>query len=464
MNFFKYSLKALILYLIVIFPYNCYSSIHSGSVSVLNEKSEKVFVILAPVNDLREFRELAIQAARLKPFGRVEVNISTLADKGFYEIPEGQNFWYEYASYNPTPYKFFPDPKIAPFIPAAFVKKNRELLLAKVKILREFGLGAAFWSYEPNFLPMPFFDAHPHLLGPRVDHPRRGNHPAFAPCIDNAETQEMYAGMVAELLKHVPELHTFLFKTNDAGSGLCWSDWQYAGPNGPSHCKNTGMGERMATLMNSFKSGASRVGKEISIYLTGSMFSDEEKKEIFDHLPENCFFQSNTGDEVLSITSDVSGKYPVRGIFNPIGIMKSIHKPGQGDANTVFVGFRAHYDRGYDTPEVVESLTEMIVKYINEPKPDGEMAVMQQLKNLAVEWAGEKDAQKLLDAFNALDRAETYKSSAVGNASGIYWGVSARHITRASCFCPAISDESGRVLFYALCLQSICERGQNGLY
>ena len=92
---------------------------------------EKVFVIHAPIRDLDEYRKLAEQAARLKPFGRVEVNISTLADKGFHDVPEGRNFWYEYTSYNPTPYKFFPDPKIAPFIPADFVKKNRELLLGK---------------------------------------------------------------------------------------------------------------------------------------------------------------------------------------------------------------------------------------------------------------------------------------------------------------------------------------------
>ena len=60
---------------------------------------------------------------------------------------------------------------------------------------------------------------------------------------ETAEPQEMFAGMVAELMENVPELHTFFFKTNDAGSGICWSDWQYTGPNGPTHCKNHSMGE-----------------------------------------------------------------------------------------------------------------------------------------------------------------------------------------------------------------------------
>lgn len=134
-------------------------------------KEERVFVIHAPIRNLDDYRKLAEQAVRLKPFGRVEMNISSLAEKGFHDVPEGRNFWYEYTSYNPTPYKFFPDPKIAPYIPEEFVRKNRELLLAKREILRENGLGAAFWSYEPNYLPEAFFETYPHMRGARVDHP-----------------------------------------------------------------------------------------------------------------------------------------------------------------------------------------------------------------------------------------------------------------------------------------------------
>jgi len=387
------------------------------------------FVITAPMRDLGEFRELAKQAARLKPHGNVEVTISTLAEKGFYEIPEGGNFWYEYASYNPTPYKFFPDPRITPFIPADFVKKNRDLLLARAKILREFGLGGAFWSYEPNFIPQPFFEAYPQFLGPRVDHPRRGNYPAFAPCIDIQETRDMFAGMVAELLKNVPEIHTIFFKTNDAGSGLCWSDWQYSGPNGPSACRDIGMGERVASLMNSFRDGAAREGKKISIHLTGSMFSDQEKEDISRHLPPDCYFQSNTSDEVQSVGSEIGAKYPVRGLIDPSGILEGIHSIGPA-TGTVFINFRSYYDRSYELPSVIEKVIDMFIRYLGTPAPGNEIEEKQELYKLCEAWAGEKDAQKLFDAFRIMEEAETYKRSAVGNASGIYWGVSARQITR----------------------------------
>jgi len=423
---------------LTIFSGNCNSSIFPGSATVLQEDGKRVFVIHSPVRDLTEFRELARQAAMLKPFGRVEINISTLADKGFYEIPEGNNFWYEYASYNPTPYKFFPDPRIAPFLPAEFVKKNRDMLLAKAKILREFGLDAAFWCYEPNFIPEAFFEKYPHLRGPRVDHPRRNNHPAFAPCIDEKETQDMYTGMVAELLKNVPEIHTFFFKTNDAGSGICWSDWQYTGPNGPSHCKNNSMGERVASLMNSFKAGAAKAGKEISIYLTGSMFSDAEKKDIYEHLPQYCYFQSNTSDEVQAIGSEITANYPVRGLFDPLEILRGINGLGDSDAKTVFISFRSSYDRGYDLPSVTEKLISVMGKYIDTPVPAGMLPEIQQLHQLCLDWAGEKEADLLFNAFIALEEANKYKSVAAGGVSGMYWGVSARHITRPLVIAPQL--------------------------
>lgn len=403
-----------------------------------NEEGQKVFIIHAPITNLDEFRELARQASRLKPFGRIEVSINNLADKGFHEIPEGRNYWYEYASYNPTPYKFFPDPKIAPFIPADFVKKNREMLLAKAKILREYGLEGAFWSYEPNFLPEEFFEEYPQMMGARVDHPRRGNYPAFAPCISVEETQEMYISMVAELLKNVPEIHSFFFKTNDAGSGICWSDWLYSGPNGPTHCKGKSMGERVATLMNTFKKGAEKANQEASIYLTGSMFSDEEKDDIYQSLPENCYFQSHNSDKVKGISSMIVGNYPVRGLFNPFEIIRGINSAKSESANTVFISFRASYDRGFERLETIDKFISLLVGNLNTPADEGVLAEERQVYNLCEKWAGEKGADNLFNAFVALEEANKYRRSTLNGASGIYWGVTARTITRPLVVAPQL--------------------------
>lgn len=45
-----------------------------------DNNQEKVFVIHAPMSNLEDFRKLARQMSRLKPYGRVQVNISSLAD------------------------------------------------------------------------------------------------------------------------------------------------------------------------------------------------------------------------------------------------------------------------------------------------------------------------------------------------------------------------------------------------
>lgn len=445
-------IHAFIIRLITVFLVFSFGSNVSGeSIKTIQvEQGEKIFVIHAPITNLNEFRELAKQAMRLKPYGRVEINISTLAAKGFHEIPKGRNYWYEYASNNPTPFKFFPDPKIAPFIPAEFVRENRELLIAKAKILREYGLEAAFWSYEPNFLPEAFFEANPHLRGARVDHPRRSNHPAFAPCISVEETQDMFKNMVAELLQNVPEIHTFFFKTNDAGSGICWSDWQYSGPNGPEHCKNRSMGERVEALMNTFKEGAEKSGNDISIYLTGSMFSDDEKEDIFEHLPQGCYFQSRNSDKVSAVRSMIGGYFPVRGMIDPLAFLRGMHSVGKESLQTIFISFRASYDRGYERLDVTDKFFNMIVDYLNNPPQEGTIDELLELHKICEKWGGEQSAETLFNAFLSFDEANEYRRTVFGGVSAMYWGVSARHITRPLVIAPQLltGDEEAYFLPY----------------
>ncbi|MEA2063583.1 MAG: hypothetical protein U9P14_07805, partial [Gemmatimonadota bacterium] len=91
-------------------------------------------------HNLEDFRPFAHLATRLKPYGRVQIEISALADKSWYEIPEGGSPWHEYCCYISTPWKFFPHPAIAPHIPADWVEANRKLLLDKAALARELGL------------------------------------------------------------------------------------------------------------------------------------------------------------------------------------------------------------------------------------------------------------------------------------------------------------------------------------
>jgi hypothetical protein len=91
MSIIKQTSKTAFLYLILVFiitQAKVNAGLPSPASSLIMEKGQKIYVFHAPIRNLNEFRELVLQAARLKPIGRVEVNISTRADKGFYEIPK----------------------------------------------------------------------------------------------------------------------------------------------------------------------------------------------------------------------------------------------------------------------------------------------------------------------------------------------------------------------------------------
>ena len=385
------------------------------------------FVVNTPIRDLAEFRALAELATKLKSHGRVEVNISALAEKSRHEMPEQGSPWHEYAACNPTPAKFFPDEMIAPFIPAAFVEKNRKLLLDKVAILREYGLGAAFWSYEPNFLPSAFFDAYPELRGPRTDHPRRSRQEQFAPCVDAAATREMTSGMIEQIARNVPELGTYFFKTNDAGPGLCWSDWQYSGPNGPRHCQNHTIGERGRGLVDSIIRGGEKGGAKLTVHMTGN-FSAKELKNIRSTLPKNAHVRGDAGHSV-HVGSCADRCYPVRGLLDLVGTLRSLQRIGNNNAQTVFVDFRSFYDRSYEDLPTTSKMIDVVDDFLTRPSP-GAIGLLTHAKRICDRWVGESFGNVLFEAMLELDETLKFKSAALPRVSAIYGGVSLRYITR----------------------------------
>lgn len=386
----------------------CSGFSYAGAQTNVNiHENGRVFVINAPVSNIEDFKTLVKQAELLKPFGTVKVAVSTLADKSWHEIPAGGSSWHEYASANPTPFKFFPDKKLEPFIPAAFIKKNRQLLLEKTAILRQSGMEAAFLGYEPNFLPAAFFDAQPSLMGPRVDHPRRSTEKAFAPCIHIKETRELYAGMMAEMLKQAPEITSFTFKTNDAGAGVCWADWLYSGPNGPSACKAGSMGASVKLLLETFQEGAKRAGRPLSIYLDegASNFSEAERRDIEVNLPANCYFKSRNDRQVIQLGGTLASLYPVTGILNPALLVNRINAIKGAENSTIFIGFRAAYDRGAEPAYITEFILKTLAAELAGSVTKGDSDARNHVLQLCRGWVGEAQAENLLETLDLLEAA-----------------------------------------------------------
>ena len=388
--------------------------------------AEKTFNFVVACHDTASFRIDAGLAARLKPYGRVQINVSTLPEKCWYTIPEGGSAWHEYAAYNPTFFKFYPHPKVAPFIPAELVAADRKLLLAKAAIVRELGLGASFWAYGVNFLPEAFFEKYPHLRGPRVDHPRRSRREEFSMCVDLEESREMYRWSVAELKKNVPGLEMILFKTNDAGGGLCWAAAQYSGPNGPSHCRGRNVGERLRDYCLALHQGAKDGGGDVRLRIADSNFWQNEEDVLFPCLPENTYYD---GKDRGAISISWGGSYPIIGLVNPLDVIESMERFDSPATERVDLATRLAYDRGTEPPEVLSRVIGIMEDCIAEPA-HGLSARLDKLRKLSGRWGGEANAEKVFESFYLLDQAFSLKSAVAPRYSVQYAGVSNRMIDR----------------------------------
>ena len=396
--------------------------------------SDMRFMLLSAVRDLDEFKEFAEQAARLKPFGTVLMNVGTLAAKARHEMPEVWSAWHEYAISNPSLHKVFPHPKIAPHVPADYVKKNRELLLAKAAVVRELGLGAWVLSQEPYFMPESFFREHPHLRGPRIDHPRRSRGEEFAMCTDLAEVREMYEWMMAEYKRNVPELGFFMFNTNDAGSGFCWAEWLYSGPNGPKACRFTTAGDRIGAFMEALHRGAEAGGGDVTVYIGHVNFRPEERADVLAKLPPNSGVRGHD-DATMGVGSHMGADNPVRGLINPLGILEGMERIVTQNVRNAMIHLGAIYHRAGEFAGTVERVLDIVIGFLEKPVT-GLRARLDRLHELALAWAGEEKAEEVTEALYDLDAVLKAKQLLVGRYSLLYCAVSMRFITRPLLFDP----------------------------
>jgi hypothetical protein len=392
------------------------------------EKGKTFLIDLRGSRDIESFRTFAEIASRLKKYGEVQISVSGLADKAWWEIPEGGSPWHEYACFVPAPWMFFPHPKIAPHIPADFVANNRALLDARLKAIRELGMKAIFAAKFTNMLPESFFVEYPHLRGPRVDHPRRSTEEAFSWCVDLEETREMIEWMMAEIKRNVPEVETFVSGTNDAGSGLCWAAAQYSGPNGPRHCRNRTAGERVRDLVNAVHRGAVEGGGPVVFRWSNVNFWQNEMDVILPLLPPNTYIDERDPSR-MSLGTMINETYPFLGILDPLSLIHRMERYHRPEIETVSLGFSAMYGRHLDKPESVDKLLDIFEDCVAEPTTNLSQR-LEKLSKYAGLWAGEENRESAFEAFYDMHQAFGLKNAVVNRYNNFYCGVSMRHINR----------------------------------
>jgi len=374
------------------------------SPEMLNSAVEKTFIIRNMSHDLESFLPIAEQATRLKPYGRVQIEISALADKSWYEIPQGGSPWHEYACHIAAPWKFFPHPDIAPHLPADWVEANRELMLAKAEVVRKLGLGAMAYAKNSHFLPESFFGQFPALRGPRVDHPRRSRREEFVWCTDLPRTREIVDWMMVKMLENVPEIESIFTGTNDSGSGLCWAAAQYPGPNGPVHCKEIGVAGRVRTLCETVHGSAGKLDRQIVQRWGHTNLWDGEMDLVLQNLPPRTYI--NAHDKSLIITGTmINDAQPFRGMIDPLAVIEAMERYHSPEVETVLMMLtQEFYGRADSSPEAVEKFLELVIECIENPSA-GMKAKLDMLNTVSARWGGEQYGDKVFEAFYSMHRA-----------------------------------------------------------
>lgn len=232
--------------------------------------------------NLAEYEKICREAVEI---GATYVACGGLAEPTNSQWDDPKDSYCRYFVNTPSVFKFAEAGVIQGIYPADHIRKNAELLAAKSRILKKYGLKGIWNGQEPMWLPESFFKQNPKLRGPRIDHPARSLHARFAPCIDRPEILSAYAGAVQKICEIAPEVVAFEFYTNDAGSGICWVEYLYSGKNGPEGCRKIPTGKRIATFLGSFVKGGKAAGRELKVLLRPKHFSDTETMEYLNALP-----------------------------------------------------------------------------------------------------------------------------------------------------------------------------------
>ena len=330
--------------------------------------------------------------------------------------------------HRPAFFKFYVPEKLRGYLPVGYSEKNIETLRGRAKILKDHGLKAVYSAaIDPSYLPERVYIDHPEWRGPRCDHPRRARMQYYAPCIDNPDVREMYRESIRELCKACP-FEYFDIMANDSGAGFCHFDL-YTGRNGPMWCWNTPREKRLVDWLSLVQDSAAEAGCKAEVN-----FSRYLKNDVFVSAKPLL----RDGQSLLNLRSDGRKAVSIVGFPNRFGetsfpvaylprmvtYAKQLQSAAQSDAN-ILIGVKGTEE--YDAISLVE-------KAMKKPIAPGQVACYQALAEVAAEFVGKADAEKLVqiwdDIEEALVRLDGFREGPSGASYGLLALVHQRWLTR----------------------------------
>lgn len=252
----------------------------------------KLRIAGADTNDLEAYDRLA---KFVKSAGFHAMACGALAEITEDQMADPRDSWVRFTAQSAGITKVVETELVNGVLSKAHIEKNAALLAEKSKILARHGLKGAFTALEPQWLPESFYEKHPEIRGPRVDHPGVARSKYYSPCIDRPEVLEHYREAVRRLFEIAPELVYLNLWGNDSGAGICWARGLYPGRNGPDFCRNIPMGKRMRKWLRAILAGAKDASKSLEISLGTHAFGRDDTYEILENLPAHTRLGAQMG-------------------------------------------------------------------------------------------------------------------------------------------------------------------------
>jgi hypothetical protein len=146
----------------------------------------------------------------------------------------------------------------------------------------------------------------------------------------------------------------------------------------------------------------------------------------------------------LGITTQVNTSYPVLGLVDPLAIFQALERLDDPGVRTVVINTAPWYSRAQEPLETVEKMVDLVEAAYADPA-HGLVPRFNKVRRISVQWGGEKNADRVFEAFYRLNEAFRLKQTAAPQFSNLYAGISMRMLTRPLVIRPgdlAPEDES----------------------
>jgi hypothetical protein len=301
---------------------------------MLNMNKKMILFNVTPLNtdvtDLSKFEE---KVAKAKESGATHILVTEVEKSRWIWERDRSDPYPNWGMLYSSLFKIIVPDELKKWLPLDYAQRNFELVRARAEICRHYGLKCAAYFTEPFYLPEEVYRVYPDYRGPRCDHPRRARNSYYSPCTDNPKVLDMYRQAMRKLCEVCDIDYVYLY-TNDSGAGLCWSSGLYDGLNGPEHCRNISMAQRIIGFFKAFRQGASDAGRKIMIETNnniGLKSNERTMDSVWPLLEDGTAVNYKTNKNTpLSSLVDVNYEYTFAPVRNIPLIMMFLEQLEQG--------------------------------------------------------------------------------------------------------------------------------------